>query len=101
MTLRQLKKYLRMSKEQLIKSLYDYVDEHQSNGVVNINVNNKYIQKGQYEKIRPVQLHNYDTETYVSYISVFESPVSSAVEEKTDTTDNFTLGELEFIISTI
>ncbi len=101
MTLRQIKRQITQSHNKLIQMLYDYVDEHQSNGVVNINGNNKYIQKGQYEKIRPVQLHNYDTETYVSYISIFESPVSSAVKEKIDTADNFTLGELESIINTI
>lgn len=101
MTLRQIKKQITMSHNKLIQMLYDYVDEHQSNRVVNINLNNKYIQKSQYKKIRPVQLHNYDTETYVSYISVFESPVSSAIKEKTDTADCFTLGELTEIIKMI
>lgn len=101
MTLRQIKKQITQSHNKLIQMLYDYVDEHQSNGVVNINLNNKYIQKSLYEKIRPIQLHNYDTKTYVAYISIFESPVSSKIEEKTDTADSFTLGELEFIINTI
>ena len=106
MTLRQIKRQITQSHNKLIQMLYDYVDEHQSNGVVNINTKFKEITRTPSFTFKPIQLHNYDNVTYISYYAyncghlIFDEKMYDA-KVFTDTTDKFTLGELEFIINLI
>lgn len=100
MTLRQLKKYLRMSKEQLISFLYDYVDEHQSNEVININQSLKEYRQSEQSGFMPVQMHINANDVYISYYKKTYG-FNGEIQELCDNADKFTLGELEFIINLI